>query len=78
MKKIIRDEIDYQRRRIYKRLKTSDTGKIMVEHWAGAMDFLNTIHGITWEIKDDKIMIQEKRTPIKKFLDIYKEGEGLV
>jgi len=66
-KKIIADEIEYQRKRLYKRLKTSDNGRLIVEYWNGAANFLNTVHGIDWKLQGKKILIEEKHSKMKNF-----------
>ena len=66
---IIREEMNYQRRRLYKRLRTGD-GKLIVEYWQGSKNFLNAIHGIVWEKQGNKILIKEKATEMKSFRDI--------
>lgn len=68
-KQLIRDEMDYQRRRLYKRLKTSD-GNLVVEYWNNAEAFLNSVQGISWEKTGNKILIKEKVHKMKSFRDI--------
>jgi len=72
MNQIVRDEIDYQQRRFYRRLKKR--GKLVVEFWPGAKKFLNSIPGIAWEKQGNKILIREKKNTMKSFRDILSEG----
>ena len=72
MNQIVRDEIDYQQRRFYRRLKKR--GKLVVEFWPGAKKFLNSIPGIAWEKQGNKILIREKKNTMKSFRDILAEG----
>lgn len=68
--KLIREEIEFQRGRLYKRLKTSEGGKLIVEYWEGSKNFLNSVHGISWEKQGNKILIKEKGTKMRSFRDI--------
>lgn len=68
--KLIREEIEFQRGRLYKRLKTSEGGKLIVEYWEGSKTFLNSVQGISWEKQGNKILIKEKGTKMKSFRDI--------
>ena len=65
---LIRDEMDFQQKRFYRRLKRD--GKLVVEMWPGAKKFLNAIPGIAWETQGNKILIKEKSTKLKTFRDI--------
>jgi hypothetical protein len=76
MNQLIRDEIDYQQRRFYKRLKVS--GKLVVEFWPGAKKFLNSIPGITWKTQGNKILITEKTNTMKTFRQILDNKDPLV
>ena len=73
---LIRDEMKYQRERLYKRLKKSDNGRLIVEYWAGAKDFLSGVPGINWEKQGNKILIKED-TNMKSFKDILKDSEPI-
>jgi hypothetical protein len=73
MNQLVRDEIDYQQRRFYRRLKMR--GRLVVEFWPGAKKFLNSIPGIAWEKQGNKILIREKINTMKTFRDILTEGK---
>jgi hypothetical protein len=73
MNQIVHDEIDYQQRRFYRRLKKH--GNLVVEFWSGAKKFLDSIPGIAWEKQGNKILIKEKVSPMKTFRDIILESQ---
>ena len=62
----------YQRERLYKRLKKADNGRLVVEYWAGAKDFLSSVPGIDWEKQGNKILIKENHT-MKTFKELLTE-----
>jgi hypothetical protein len=70
-KDLIREEMDFQQRRFYRRLKVS--GKLVVEFWPGAKKFLNSIPGISWKMQGNKILITEKITTMKSYREILQE-----
>jgi hypothetical protein len=72
MNRLIREEMDFQQRRFYRRLKVRD--KLVVEFWPGAKKFLDSIPGIAWEKQGNKILIKEKTNTMKTFRDIVTEG----
>lgn len=72
-KQIIKEELDFQRTRLYRRLKKSDNGRLVVDSWANAPRFLPTVPGIEWEKQGTKIIIKEKR--VKTFKQIFDEGK---
>lgn len=74
--KLIRDEMKYQRERLYKRLKKSDKGRLIVEYWKGAERFLQEVPGITYKKSGNKILIKED-TNMKSFRQIYEESKPL-
>jgi hypothetical protein len=71
---MIRTEIDYQRRRLYKRLKKAD-GRLIVEYWAGAKRFLNSVPGIKWEKQGTRILIKGENLKMKSFKQILNEAK---
>jgi hypothetical protein len=86
MNKLIANEIEYQHRRFYRRLK--ERGTLVVEFWPGAKAFLESIPGITWSMQANKILIKEvdskqpsgysgnkKEKKVKSFKDIVQEKE---
>lgn len=73
---MIRAEIDYQRRRLYKRLKKAD-GRLIVEYWAGAKKFLNSVPGIKWEKQGSLILIKGEDVKMKTFKEILNETKPL-
>jgi hypothetical protein len=73
-RQIIADEIEFQKKRLYKRLKTSDNGRLIVEYWKGAENFLNKVHGINWKLDGQKILIKEDKKQMKTFKSIL-EGD---
>lgn len=75
MNKIISDEIDYQQRRFYRRLKKR--GRLVVEFWPGAKKFLDSIPGISWEKQGNKILIKEKVSIMKTYRDILSEDKAV-
>lgn len=72
-RQIIRDEMDFQQRRFYKRLRIK--GKLVVEYWPSAKVFLNSIPGITWEKHGNKILITEKVSKMKSYREILNEAK---
>jgi hypothetical protein len=72
---MIRTEIDYQRRRLYKRLKKAD-GRLIVEYWAGAKRFLNSVPGIKWEKQGTRILIKGENLKMKNFKQILEDEIG--
>jgi len=73
-KQIIRDEMEFQQRRFYRRLKIN--GELVVEYWLGAKLFLESIPGITWKKQGNKILIKDSKREfkIKTFRDILNEA----
>lgn len=69
---LIREEMKYQRERLYKRLKQADNGRLVVEYWAGAQDFLRSVPGIDWEKQGNKILIKENKQ-MKTFKELLTE-----
>ena len=70
---LIRNEMKYQRERLYKRLKIGN-GRLVVEYWAGAKRFLNEVPGIKWQKQGNKILIKENKN-MKTFRDIINEAK---